>query len=143
MPRLNEAIPNLGTFGSQLASLRVVPVVVLDSPADAAPLANALAGGGIGCMEITFRTAAAAEAIASVASRDDVLVGAGTVTSAAQALTAIDAGARFVVSPGFADDVAGVCRERSVPCLELTRFGGHAGGEGHHAASPVATAWAS
>jgi 2-dehydro-3-deoxyphosphogluconate aldolase/(4S)-4-hydroxy-2-oxoglutarate aldolase len=101
----------------QLASLKVVPVVVLDRADDAAPLADALAGGGIGCMEITFRTAAAADAIASVASRDDVVVGAGTVTTAAQARTAIGVGSRFIVSPGFDEGVASVCRERGVPYL--------------------------
>ena len=105
------------SIAEQLASLRVVPVVVLDRPADAAPLVEALAGGGLGCVEITFRTAAAAEAIALVAGRDDVLVGAGTVTSAAQATAAVEAGARFVVSPGFDDGVAAVCRERSAPYL--------------------------
>lgn len=101
----------------QLAMLRVVPVVVLERAMDATPLADALVGGGIGCMEVTFRTAAAAEAIASVAGRDDVLVGAGTVTSAGQAVAAVEAGARFVVSPGFAEDVAALCRERAVPYL--------------------------
>jgi 2-dehydro-3-deoxyphosphogluconate aldolase/(4S)-4-hydroxy-2-oxoglutarate aldolase len=108
---------NAPSFADLLAGWRVVPVVVLDRPSDAAPLADALAGGGIGCMEITFRTAAAADAIASVAGRDDVAVGAGTVTTAAQAVTAIDAGSRFIVSPGFADDVAAVCEERGVPYL--------------------------
>ena len=105
------------TLSEVLADLRVVPVVVLDRADDAAPLADALVGGGIGCMEITFRTAAAADAIASVAGRDDVVVGAGTVTTAAQAVTAIDAGSRFVVSPGFDDGVAAVCRERGVAYL--------------------------
>lgn len=105
------------SLAEQLAAWRVVPVVVLDRPADAAPLADALAGGGIGCMEITFRTAAAAEAIALVAGRDDVVVGAGTVTSSAQAEVAIGVGARFVVSPGFDDGVAATCRERGVGYL--------------------------
>jgi 2-dehydro-3-deoxyphosphogluconate aldolase/(4S)-4-hydroxy-2-oxoglutarate aldolase len=68
-------------------------------------------------VEVTFRTAAAAEAIASVAGRDDVWVGAGTVTSSAQAEVAIGGGARFVVSPGFDDGVAAVCRERGVGYL--------------------------
>ncbi len=105
------------SLAERLTVLRVVPVVVLGSASDAAPLADALVRGGIGCMEITFRTAAAADAIASVASRDDVWVGAGTVTSAAHATIAIDVGARFVVSPGFADDVAAVCRTRAIPYL--------------------------
>jgi len=105
------------SLADQLADLRVVPVVVLDRADDAAPLADALAGGGIGCMEITFRTAAAADAIALVAGRDDVVVGAGTVTTAAQAVTAIDAGSRFIVSPGFDEGVAVVCRERGVAYL--------------------------
>jgi 2-dehydro-3-deoxyphosphogluconate aldolase/(4S)-4-hydroxy-2-oxoglutarate aldolase len=107
----------VASLAEQLKGLRVVPVVVLDRPGDAAPLADALAGGGIGCMEITFRTAAAADALAAVAGRDDVVVGAGTVTTAAQAATAIEAGSRFVVSPGFDDGVAAVCRERGIPYL--------------------------
>jgi 2-dehydro-3-deoxyphosphogluconate aldolase/(4S)-4-hydroxy-2-oxoglutarate aldolase len=105
------------TLSEVLADLRVVPVVVLDRADDAAPLADALAGGGIGCMEITFRTAAAADAIALVAGRDDVVVGAGTVTTAAQAVTAIDAGSRVIVSPGFDEGGAVVCRERGVAYL--------------------------
>jgi 2-dehydro-3-deoxyphosphogluconate aldolase / (4S)-4-hydroxy-2-oxoglutarate aldolase len=107
----------LTSLTDELARLRVVPVVVLDRASDAAPLADALVGGGIGCMEITFRTPAAAEAIAAIASRGDVLVGAGTVTTAAQATTAIDAGARFVVSPGFDEGVATTCRQRGVGYL--------------------------
>ena len=108
---------DIPSFADLLAGWRVVPVVVLDRAADAAPLTDALVGGGIGCMEITFRTAAAADAIALVAGRDDVVVGAGTVTTAAQAVTAIDAGSRFIVSPGFDDGVAVVCRERGVAYL--------------------------
>lgn len=117
MPAGHDVSPSRDGFGSQLAGLRVVPVVVLDRPDDALPLADALVAGGVGCMEITFRTDAAAAAIAAVASRDDVLVGAGTVTSAAQATTAIEAGARFVVSPGFDDGVAATCCERAVGYL--------------------------
>lgn len=105
------------SLAEQLAAWRVVPVVVLDRALDAAPLADALAGGGLGCVEVTFRTAAAAEAIALVAGRDDVVVGAGTVTSSAQAEVAIGVGARFVVSPGFDDGVAATCRERGVGYL--------------------------
>lgn len=105
------------SLAEQLAAWRVVPVVVVDRASDAVPLVEALAGGGIGCMEVTFRTAAAAEAIALVAGRDDVVVGAGTVTSSAQAEVAIGVGARFVVSPGFDDGVAATCRERGVGYL--------------------------
>jgi 2-dehydro-3-deoxyphosphogluconate aldolase/(4S)-4-hydroxy-2-oxoglutarate aldolase len=108
---------DIPSFADLLAGWRVMPVVVLDRAADAAPLADALAGGGIGCMEVTFRTSEAAEAIASVAGRDDVVVGAGTVTSATQAVVAIDAGSRFIVSPGFDDGVAAVCRELGVAYL--------------------------
>lgn len=102
---------------STLSRSRVVPVVALDRVADAVPLADALSAGGLGCIEITFRTAAAADAIAALSGRDGVVVGAGTVTSAEQVDIAVDAGARFVVSPGFDEEVAKRCGERGVPLL--------------------------
>ena len=72
------------TLAARLAELRVVPVVTIEDAADAAGLAGALADGGLPIAEITFRTDAAAEAIAAIrAARPDVLVGAGTVLDAA------------------------------------------------------------
>lgn len=84
-----------------LAERRVVPVVVLDDAAHAGPLARALVEGGLPVAEITFRTAAAADAIRVMAARGDVLVGAGTVLTTAQVDEAVAAGARYIVSPGL------------------------------------------
>jgi len=90
-----EAINRLGNCG-------VVPVVVLDTVEDAAPTANALVSGGIDVMEITLRTAAGLASIREVADKcPDICVGAGTVINLAQCKKAVDAGARFIVSPGF------------------------------------------
>jgi 2-dehydro-3-deoxyphosphogluconate aldolase/(4S)-4-hydroxy-2-oxoglutarate aldolase len=85
-------------FGVQRA---IVPVIVLDDERGAEPLADALTKGGITCAEITFRTAAAPAAIRRIAARTDFLVGAGTVITTDQVDAAVDAGARFIVSPGL------------------------------------------
>lgn len=97
-----------------LSDIQIVPVVVLDDPATANELADALVAGGISCAEITFRTAAGLEALKALRGRSDILLGAGTVLSAADVDLAADAGARFIVSPGFGADVAGRCRERGI-----------------------------
>ena len=93
----------------------IVPVVVIEDAKDAVPTAKALLAGGIDVMEITFRTAAAADAIAAV-SREcpDRLVGAGTVITPEQCRTAVDAGASFIVSPGFSREVVSWCVERGI-----------------------------
>ncbi|MFF1528043.1 bifunctional 4-hydroxy-2-oxoglutarate aldolase/2-dehydro-3-deoxy-phosphogluconate aldolase [Cellulomonas sp. NPDC058312] len=101
----------------QLAAHRIVPVVVLDEVADAGPLAEALVTGGLPVAEITFRTAAAADAIRVMADRGDVLVGAGTVVSADQVDRAVAAGARYVVSPGTSRAVVERAQEHGVPVL--------------------------
>ncbi len=94
----------------------VVPVVVLDDAKDAVPTANAMVAGGIDVMEITFRTAAAADAIRAVSENcPDMLVGAGTVLSLAQCKKAIEMGAKFIVSPGFDPEVVGYCVENNIP----------------------------
>ena len=80
---------------------RVIPVVVLKTMETALPLARALAAGGLPVAEVTFRTPAAADAIRTIATETDVLVGAGTVVRPEQADAAVKAGARFVVTPGF------------------------------------------
>jgi 2-dehydro-3-deoxyphosphogluconate aldolase/(4S)-4-hydroxy-2-oxoglutarate aldolase len=84
---------------------RFVPVVVLDDPGRAAPLADALQRGGIRCAEITLRTPAALGAIAALRDLSDFTVGAGTVLTPRDVDRVVDAGARFVVSPGLAEDV--------------------------------------
>ena len=80
----------------------VIPVVVLDDAKDAIPTAKALLAGGVNVMEITFRTAAAADSIKAVAENClEMLVGAGTVVTLDQCKQALECGAKFIVSPGF------------------------------------------
>lgn len=102
---------------SPLPLPRVVPVVVLDDFEQAHDLGHALVAGGLACAEVTFRTTAAAAAIRILAQRDDMLVGAGTVLGPDQVDAAVDAGARFVVSPGLDASVVNRCRERDVAVL--------------------------
>jgi 2-dehydro-3-deoxyphosphogluconate aldolase/(4S)-4-hydroxy-2-oxoglutarate aldolase len=97
---------------AQLRQLGVVPVIVIDDPAKAGPLAEALSAGGLPLAEITYRTGAAGEAIRRIAAdHADVLVGAGTVLTPEQVTQARDAGAKFIVSPGFNRRVVDRCRE--------------------------------
>lgn len=100
-----------------LAQRRVVPVVVLDDAAHAGSLADALVAGGLPVAEVTFRTAAAPEAIRVMADRGDILVGAGTVLTPDQVDTAVSAGARYVVSPGLSRPVVERCLEHGVLAL--------------------------
>jgi len=100
---------------AQLGALKLIPVVKIDQAKDAAPLGEALVAGGLPCAEITFRTAAAAEAIRAVAKIKGMLVGAGTVLSVDQAKQALDCGARFIVAPGFNPKVVGWCVENKIP----------------------------
>ena len=104
------------TVLERLANSIVVPVVVLDRTEDAVPTAKALAAGGVDTMEITFRTACAADAIREVANNcPDVLVGAGTIINVEQAKLAVEMGAKFIVSPGFSEEVVAWCVENSIP----------------------------
>ncbi len=94
----------------------VIPVVVLDDAKDAIPTAKALLAGGVNVMEITFRTAAAADSIKAVAENcPEMLVGAGTVVTLDQCKQALECGAKFIVSPGFDPEVVSWCVERNVP----------------------------
>ena len=88
-------------FLKRIAEFKVVPVIALDSPAKADDLAGALVAGGLPVAEVTFRTEGAAQTIAAMAKRGDITVGAGTVRNLDQAKEARDAGAAFLVSPGF------------------------------------------
>ena len=100
----------------RLANSIVVPVVVLDRAEDAIPTARAMAAGGVDTMEITFRTACAPEAIKAVAENcPEVCVGAGTIINVEQAKLAVEMGAKFIVSPGFSDEVVGWCVENGIP----------------------------
>ncbi|MFD0314687.1 bifunctional 4-hydroxy-2-oxoglutarate aldolase/2-dehydro-3-deoxy-phosphogluconate aldolase [Streptomyces flavalbus] len=96
----------------------VVPVVVLDDPADAVPLARALVDGGLSAIEVTLRTAAAPEVIRAIADGvPEAVVGAGTVLSPGQVDLAVGAGARFLVSPGWTELLIGAMRDSTVPFL--------------------------
>ena len=100
---------------SRLANSIVVPVVVLDKVEDAVPTAKAMAAGGVDVMEITFRTAAAPECIKAVAENcPDVLVGAGTIVNLEQCKLAVEMGAKFIVSPGFSEEVVAWCVENGI-----------------------------
>lgn len=105
----------MSEVSSLIGRSRLVPVVVLEDPARAEPLAAALTEGGLHCVEVTFRTEAAARAIRAMAGHPDLLVGAGTVVTVAQVEEAVEAGARFVVSPGFGPAVVRRCQELGVP----------------------------
>ena len=100
---------------SRLAAAGVVPVVVLDNAADAVPTAKAMVAGGIDVMEITFRTAAAADSIRAVAAEvPEMLVGAGTVLNLEQCKLAVECGAKFIVSPGYDEETVAWCVENGV-----------------------------
>jgi len=101
----------------ELCSRRVVPVVVIDELDTALPLARALVEGGLPVAEVTFRTAVAAVAMRLIADETDLLVGAGTVVRPEQVDLAFDAGARFVVTPGFSPAVADRCAELGIPVV--------------------------
>jgi 2-dehydro-3-deoxyphosphogluconate aldolase/(4S)-4-hydroxy-2-oxoglutarate aldolase len=101
-----------------LAMGPVMPVIVIDDSSEAVPLAQALIDGGIRTIEITLRTAAALDSIRAVADAcPDILIGAGTVTNAALAASARDAGARFLVSPGTTDAVIKGAADAGLPLL--------------------------
>ena len=104
------------TMTERLRAARVVPVITIDDPDDAVPLAHALSAGGLACAEITFRTARAAEAIRRItAEAPDLLAGAGTVLTPAQVDTARDCGAQFIVAPGFNRRVVEHCLSVGLP----------------------------
>ena len=101
---------------TRLARAGVVPVVVLEHAKDAVPTAKAMVAGGIDVMEITFRTAAAADSIRAVSENcPEMLVGAGTVITLEQCKKAVESGAKFIVAPGFDEEVVRWCVENNVP----------------------------
>ncbi|MEP3478962.1 MAG: bifunctional 4-hydroxy-2-oxoglutarate aldolase/2-dehydro-3-deoxy-phosphogluconate aldolase [Fuerstiella sp.] len=105
---------------TQIEKLRIVPVVALENIDDANPLADALTEGGLPCAEITLRTDAGLAAIESLSKRTDFLVGAGTVHNAEQAKQVVDAGAKFVVAPGFNPKTVAWCVANHVPIFPGT-----------------------
>ena len=108
---MEDILKNIEGYG-------IVPVVRIEKAMDAIPLGKALLAGGLPLAEITFRTAAAEEVIRTMTERaPELIVGAGTVLTTEQAEKAIQAGARFIVSPGFNPKVVSVCREKGVPVI--------------------------
>ena len=101
----------------QIEKMGIVPVVVIEDAKQALPLAEALCAGGLPCAEVTFRTAAARDAIREMKKKENMLVGAGTVLTTDQVDEAVDAGAEFIVSPGFNRKVVRHCREKGIPVI--------------------------
>lgn len=100
----------------RLAQSGVVPVVVLEDAKDAVPTAKAMLAGGIDVMEITFRTAAAADSIKAVAQEcPDMVVGAGTVINLEQCKLAVECGAKFIVAPGYDEETVAWCCDNGIP----------------------------
>lgn len=101
----------------ELEDARIIPVVVLHDAARAEGLGEALVAGNVPIAEVTFRTDAAAASIRAMSANPDLLVGAGTVITAEQVDRAADAGARFIVSPGFSPAVVQRCQEIGLPVI--------------------------
>jgi len=111
---MNKVVEDLGKIG-------IVPVIALDDAKDAEPLAKALIDGGLPCAEVTFRTAAAEESIRIMASKfPELIVGAGTVLTPEQADRAMNAGAKFIVSPGLNPKVVKHCIDKGYPIVPGT-----------------------
>ena len=100
----------------ELSRIGIVPVIKINDAGKAADLAQALKRGGIPCAEVTFRTAEAAKAIKNITDTvEDVIVGAGTVTTVEQVDLALESGAKFIVAPGFNEKIVKYCMEKGVP----------------------------
>ena len=105
-------------FDDDLRATHIVPVIVIKDLAHAVPLAKALVEGGLNILEITLRTDAGLAAIKAIASEvKGAIVGAGTVINAQQYAAAVQAGSKFVVSPGLTDEVVKASRDTNVPIL--------------------------
>lgn len=108
---MNTVVEKLGLMG-------IIPVVVIEDETNAAPLARALADGGLSTMEITFRTEAAAGSMARIAKElPEILLGAGTVLTVDQVKTAVKCGARYIVSPGLNRKVVEYCLAANIPVI--------------------------
>ncbi|MGR5433090.1 bifunctional 4-hydroxy-2-oxoglutarate aldolase/2-dehydro-3-deoxy-phosphogluconate aldolase [Vibrio owensii] len=102
----------MSSIKEQLKALKVIPVIAIDKAEDIIPLGKVLAENGLPAAEITFRSAAAVEAIRLLReTQPDMLIGAGTVLNREQAIAAKEAGATFIVSPGFNPNTVKACQE--------------------------------
>jgi 2-dehydro-3-deoxyphosphogluconate aldolase/(4S)-4-hydroxy-2-oxoglutarate aldolase len=111
---VTDGSPEKDALVDIFAAERLLAVVVLEDPVAAEPLGSALVKSGLRCIEVTLRTESALDAIATMAADSERVVGAGTVLTVGQVDRVIDAGARFVVSPGLDLDVVRRCQERGV-----------------------------
>lgn len=115
---MTQPVSPLPLFEPLMAGARIIPVLVLDDPAAAVPLARSLVAGGLNILEVTLRTPRAldcAEAIAAAV--PEALVGLGTLTRPEHFAQARDAGARFLVSPGLTERLAGAAAVTGLPYL--------------------------
>lgn len=111
-----ESVP-----ASVLDVVPVMPVVVIDDLSTAVPVARALVDGGLPAIELTLRTPVALDALRAIAAEvPEIALGAGTITTPAQAEAAVSAGARFLVSPGFTPDLLAAMIATGVPFLPGT-----------------------
>ena len=101
----------------EIGKRRIVPAVAIDDAADADALGEALESGGLPIAEIMFRTSAAEASLRALTRRKNLLIGAGTVLNVDTVKRAVDAGASFIVSPGFNPKVVGYCVEQSIPII--------------------------
>ena len=109
------------TSESLLDTVPVVPVVVIDDLAHAVPVAQALVAGGLPVIELTLRTPVALDAIRAIADEvPEILIGAGTIVTPGQAKEALDAGARFLVSPGATPSLLSAMAATGLPFLPGT-----------------------
>ena len=105
----------------QIKLIGIVPVIAIDTADDAEPFAQALIDGWIPCAEVTFRTAAAKDAITRITKKfPSMLVGAGTVLSIDQVNMAVDAGVKFIVSPGLNPKVVEYCISHKISVIPGT-----------------------
>ncbi len=103
-------------IAKRIQEIAIIPVIAIDNAKDAEPLAEALSSSGLLAAEVTFRTAAAKEAISIISKKyPNLLTGAGTVLTTKQVDEAVEAGAKFMVSPGFNPTVVDYCIEKSIP----------------------------
>ncbi len=111
----------MSTLVEQIADLKILPVIVLDKAEDIVPLGKVLAENGLPAAEITFRSDAAVEAIRLLRqAQPDMLIGAGTVLTREQVVAAKEAGASFIVSPGFNPNTVKACQELNIPIIPGT-----------------------
>lgn len=108
----------MSSITEQLQALKVIPVIAIEQAEDIIPLGAALANNGLQVAEITFRSAAAVEAIRLLRKAyPEMLIGAGTVLNREQVIAAKEAGATFIVSPGFNPNTVKACQELNIPII--------------------------